>query len=111
MTNRTHGEPDSVILLSDELTAFRAKMVSYMMIPAPASLGLNLDEVASLFSENLYNACKDFWDLGTQLTEVNADILHQESWKDLVVTAEGKQSTVPDHLSTNISRNNYNAKT
>ena len=55
-------EADSVRLLSDEVKAVRAKVIGYLLTPAPAGKGLvSMAEVIHHLKRNLENACSEIY--------------------------------------------------
>jgi len=55
-------EADSVPLLSDEVKAVRAKVIGYLMTPAPAGQGLlSIEQVMRHLKKNLEHACSEIY--------------------------------------------------
>ena len=63
-------EPDSVKLLSDQVRAFRAKVIAYLMTPKPNGEGYDLDQVVEDFKGSMEDVCEDFWDEGVRSSHV-----------------------------------------
>jgi len=77
-------EPDSVKLLSDQVRAFRAKVIAYLMTPKPNGEGYDLDQVVEAFKGSMEDVCEDFWDEGVTSSDMSADLHHLRSWEYII---------------------------